>query len=336
MIAGLTANSRRDRLHLTCVLVVIEWSATMDENPVIRRVADRHFEEARREAGKGRLSAWLSGQEDTLLPFESIRSELKQQHPLYKGLRLVPVDKIVGSLGRYKGFNRAFLPLSNSMRERWIQVETLAMERGWPPVELYRVGEIYFVKDGNHRVAIANRMGNETIEAHVWEYPEEVEINPEDSLDEVLIRLGQRNFLEKTRINELIPEHGIEITVPGRYTELLAQIRDLREKLSLVDGEEMSMDDAVINWHEISYLPAVEIIRDSGLLDDFSGRTDTDLFVWMSVHRGKLQEIYGKKRLAELAAELAEKHKSGNFAKLKRRIWQILGRNEPAPLDDIE
>lgn len=307
----------------------------MNSDPFYQRQAKKHFEQARRQATRKQLSAWLSGSKDTLLPFETIRSQLNSEHPHYEGLQSVPLNKIVGSVGRYKDFTRHFLPRSNSMQDRWVNVEALAVERGWPPVDLYRIGDVYFVKDGNHRVAIANQMGNDTIEAHVWGYPEELSISPEDSLGEVFIRMGERNFLDKTGLDESCPHHNIHFTIPGHYTELLAQIHELREKLALIDEEEMTFKEAAEAWHEMVYLPTVQIIRESSLLERFPGRTEADLFVWLSIHRQELSELYGEGSLAEWVEILAEQHKEGKLTKFIRKVRGMLGGDERPPLEGI-
>ncbi|MCI0393643.1 MAG: hypothetical protein L0332_22480 [Chloroflexi bacterium] len=307
----------------------------MSENPFYRRQADQHFDQARRRAAWEKMSAWLAGQDQSLLPFEAIRAELKQQHPLYRGVRQIPLANIVGSMGRYQDFTRSFLPLNDSMRERWVKVESLAIAHGWLPIEVYQVGDVYFVRDGNHRVAIAHQMGYDTIEAHVWEFPGEIPIGPQDSLDEVLLRLGERNFLDKTHLDQLRPDHSILFTLPGQYTELLAQIRDLREKLALIDGREIPYEEAVEGWYEMIYLPTVLIIRESGLLDDFPGRTEADLFVWLSLNREQLSQLYGDGSLEEWAAVLASRHKEGGLKRVARQVRRLLGRQEPPPLEGL-
>jgi hypothetical protein len=304
----------------------------MERDPFYERQAKKHFEDARRRATREQLSAWLSGTEDHLLPFEAIRSRLKAEHSLYEGIKLVPLEKIVGSVGRYKDFTRHFLPRSNNMKDRWINVEARAVQRGWPPIELYRIGEVYFVKDGNHRVAIANQLGNDTIEAHVWGYPEELPITPHDSLGEVMIRLGERNFIHATSLDVSCPNHNIRFTIPGQYTELLAQIHELREKLALIDGEAMPFREAVVAWYEMVYLPTVQIIRESSLLERFPGRTEADLFVWLSHHRQELLEFYGEGSLADWAEILCSQHKEGRLAKLIRKVRGKMGGDERPPL----
>jgi hypothetical protein len=307
----------------------------MAQESFYERQAKKHFEKARRQATRQKLSAWLKGNEDTLLPFEAIRSRLRSEDALYEGLHQIPLVKIVGSVGRYKDFTRHFLPLSNSMADRWVNVEALAVRRGWPPIELYRIGDVYFVKDGNHRVAVANQMGNDTIEAHVWGYPQELSISPHDSLGKVMIQLGEREFIERTGMNTSCQDHNIQFTVPGQYIELLAQIEELREKLVVIDGEEMSYEDAVVAWYEMTYLPTVQIIRESTLLEQFPGRTEADLFVWLANHRQELSQLYGDGSLAEWVEILSEQHKEGGITKIIRKVRGMMGGEELPPLTGV-
>lgn len=300
-----------------------------------RRNAIHYFDKARRQAQLDQLSAKLTGRDASLLPFEAIRHNLRQQSPLCRGLQQVPLDEIVGSVGRTRELTRKFLPRNDSMRERWINVTSLAMEEGWPPIELYKVGGVYFVKDGNHRVSAARQLDYDTIEAYVWEFPADVEIGPEDNLDAILIRFGESNFMQKTHLNEMYPDHNIRFTTPGRYSELLAQIADLREKLSKIDGEEMPYDEAVRAWYEMVYLPTVQVIHDAELLKEFPGRTEADLFVWMSLRRGPLQEVYGEfDSLEDLARLLTEKYGENALSKVARQMRRLLGSDELPPLDE--
>ncbi len=298
-----------------------------------RSGAMQRFDSARKKAFLDKMAASLTGRPTEMLPFDAIRSELRQQNPFYRGIQEIPVDLIVGSVGRYREFTRRFLPLSDSLRERWVGVDSLASTTGWPPIDAYLVGGVYFANDGNHRVSVARQLGIPTIEAHVREYPVDVQIGPDDSLDEALIRLGERNFMDKTGLEKMVPDHRIQFTSPGRYRELLAQIHNLRQILSVIDEAEMSFDDAVAAWYEMIYLPTVQIIRDSTLLADFPGRTEADLFVWLSLHRDKLKTVYGDyANLTDLAGILANKYKEGSIDKMARQVRRLLGLDDLPPL----
>jgi hypothetical protein len=270
------------------------------------------------------------------MPFEAIRSRLRSEDALYEGLQQVPLEKIVGSVGRYKDFTRHFLPLSNNLADRWVNVEALAVRRGWPPIELYRISDVYFVKDGNHRVAVANQLGNDRIEAHVWGYPDELSISSCDSFGEVMIQLGERYFTEKTGLDISSKAFSIQFTIPGQFIELLAQIQELREKLAVIDEERMSFEEASEAWYEMTYLPTVQIIQESTLLEQFPGRTEADLFVWLWKYQQELSELYGDGSLADWVEILATQHKEGGLSKLIRKVRGMLGGDERPMLTGVE
>lgn len=305
------------------------------KNNTSRPASLERFGRARRQAVVEEVSAKISGRDNRMMPFDAIRAYLRQQNPLYKGIQDVPIDQVVGSVGRFTEFTRRFLPLDDSVQERWIGVDRLARAQGWPPIELYQVGTVYFVVDGNHRLSVARQLEMATIEAHVWQFPESVQINADDSIDNVLLRLEEERFMERTHLNERVPEHHIRFTTPHRYGELMAQIVDLRQKLSQIDENEMALPDAVEAWYEMIYLPTVQIITESTLLDTFPGRTESDLFVWLSKHRDGLRQEYGDyKNLAELAEMLSEIYHENGVTKLARQVKRLFGSDELPPLEE--
>jgi hypothetical protein len=303
-------------------------------NTVNRHEAARSFENARWHARMGEFTARLAGKENRLLPFEEVRANLRLQNPLYGGVQQVPLDQIVGSIGRYNEFTRQFLPLNDSLRDRWINVEALAITDGWPPIEVYQVGNVYFVRDGNHRTAVARQLGLRTIEAHVWKFPEDLNIDTAATLSEVLIQLGDRRFREDTGIDALYPDHHIRFTSAGRYSELFAQIEEMRQKLEYIDRTPYTFAQAVPAWYELVYLPTIQVIHESGLLNDFPGRTEADLFVWLSLHREALFSRYGTgTNLYELAHTLTEHHREKGLGKMARQVRNLLGAGELPPLE---
>lgn len=307
----------------------------MDDISNSRTASHLRFEQARRKATRAQISAKLTGEDINLLPFEAIRSRLQQQNPYYRGVQEVPLDAIVGSVGRFKAFTRKFLPLNDSLADRWVAVDKLASHKGWPPIDLYQVGNVYFVKDGNHRVSVARQMGLPTIEAHVLAYPGEITIEPGDHLDHIFIQLGEQNFMTKTGLADRYPDHNIHFTSPGRYTELLAQIHNLQQILEQIDGEKIAWETAVDAWYEMVYLPTIQIIHDSTLLTDFPGRTEADLFVWLSQHRDRLRERYGQyKNLADLAQFLADEYRETGLPRLTRQVRRLLGDKTLPPLQE--
>ena len=296
------------------------------EDVVINAMAAEHFHQARSRANRQQWLARFTGRKSDLLPFEDIRALLRQQNPIYQGLQVIDLDQITGSVGRYQDFNRQFLPLTDSLQFRWVQVEALAVTSGWPPIEVYRVGGIYFVRDGNHRVAVARQMEQPTIEAHVWEFPAEIQIGPENSLDEVLNRFEEQRFMADTGLDKFRPDHGISFTSPGRYPELQAQIAEMGNKLAIIDGRVPTDEEVVTAWYDLVYLPTVQIIREANLLAAFPGRTVADLFVWLSVHRQELNRRFGTHdHLSDLTSSLVEQYSEHGMKLLWRKLGQRLG-----------
>ncbi|MCL4295523.1 MAG: hypothetical protein KJ077_07340 [Anaerolineae bacterium] len=114
--------------------------------------------------------SWLIRKNNNLLPFEQVRRHLSFKGQHQRGLCAVPLDKIVGSVNRYHDFDRAFFPRQSRTRDRWLSInKAYYQDIALPPVELLKVGEIYFVSDGHHRISVARARGQEFIDASVTE-----------------------------------------------------------------------------------------------------------------------------------------------------------------------
>jgi hypothetical protein len=129
------------------------------------------FSRARRRAFLGRMAARLRRECGRLLAFDELGDGHLAHNRRGLGLKDVEVSKIVGSVGRNEAFDRGFMPTKASLAERWMRVDR-AFHRGLdlPPVRLYKIGNSYFVEDGNHRVSVARYQGLQTIEADVTEF----------------------------------------------------------------------------------------------------------------------------------------------------------------------
>ena len=133
---------------------------------------DKDFRRARRRASLRRMKARVRKDlaSNRLLSFDEVKGSLGAFNQVYLGMRVVPVEKIVGSVNRYRDFDRTFLPTKASLETRWKHIDR-AYHRAeeLPPVSLYKIGEKYFVVDGNHRVSVASYQGTEMIDAEVIE-----------------------------------------------------------------------------------------------------------------------------------------------------------------------
>jgi uncharacterized ParB-like nuclease family protein len=157
------------------------------------------FQNARSRAFWQAISSLLRGKAAELLSFEDIRDRMRLNEESYKGLQDIPLDKIRGSVGRYRDFNSSFLPRKNDMQERWSRVYAMANGMmGLPPIDVYQVGDVYFVRDGNHRVSVSKEMGAKTIQAHVTELSSPVPFYAGMSDREIDEASAYATFLEET------------------------------------------------------------------------------------------------------------------------------------------
>jgi len=256
--------------------------------------AEQQFDRAHRQAFFEGVIGQLRGQPTALLPFDEVRDALGLVPSADRGLAEIPLSKIVGSVGRYRDFTRSFLPLDPSIKERWKRIYTAAQGmEGLPPIEVYRVGDAYFVKDGNHRVSVAREMGAEFIQAYVREFSSPVHISADTNLDELILKSEEARFLKHTGLDELRPQAHIKVTSPGYYDKLEEHIAVHGYFLGLQQQREISWRKAVTHWHDQVYLPLIEIIRRHAILDEFPGRTETDLYLWIIEHRHFLAQRLG-------------------------------------------
>jgi uncharacterized ParB-like nuclease family protein len=253
--------------------------------------AEEDWNRARRKLLYQKVVSFFKGCSVDLLSFEDVRTGLHLGQKLDRGLHEIPLDQIRGSVGRYDDFTSAFLPRKKHMRGRWARVDAAMRAGKTPPIEVYQVGESYFVLDGNHRVSIARQRGFETIEAYVCEYPTSHGLSPEADIDELLIKSEQVDFLE--RIGRASPPAVREIvfTCPDCYSELVDMIETYRQGLEEANRKPVSFEGAVSAWYEEVYGPCIEIIQKNSLLDRFSNRTEADLFVWAWKNNKVLEEL---------------------------------------------
>ena len=252
------------------------------------------FNTARRRAFIQDVLADLSGRPDNLLSFADVHEQLHLGEPAqYAQLEEIPLDRIVGSVGRYRDFNRAFLPRGHIDPQRWTRIDQLRRRATLPPIDVFKIGDVYFVQDGNHRVSVARTRGDRTIRAHVVEIPARVTIGPDTSPDDLILKSGYAEFLESTSLDRICPEQRIELTRPGGYRMLLQHIEVHQFYMGLRSRRYPTLEEAAANWYNQVYLPVVERIRSSRIMEAFPGRTEADLYLWIANNHARLQMRYG-------------------------------------------
>lgn len=244
------------------------------------------YQSARMKAFWDEMSSLIRGKSAELLSFDDIRTRLRLREENYQGLQDVPLDKIVGSVGRYREFTSRFLPKKSIGQERWSRVYAQATGlMGLPPIEVYKVGDLYFVRDGNHRVSVARQIGAKTIQAHVTELPTPISLRPGMSEEELTAATAYAGFLSETRLNSTRPHHQpIMLTELSRYNDLLGHVNLHRAILEQQRKQPVSIEDAAADWYDNVYRPAVTLIRKYGVLDRVPKRTEADLYLWLIDH----------------------------------------------------
>jgi nucleotide-binding universal stress UspA family protein len=286
------------------------------------------------------IMARLTGKSDDLFSYEEIARLLKAEGAVKRGLHDIPLDAIVGSVGRYGDFTRSFLPRSEVDEDRWAKIKLKALyQGGLPPIEVYKIGEAYFVLDGNHRVSVARRLGATHIQAYVTEIATKVSLEPDTHLDDLIIKARYADFLEVTKLDATRPEADLTVTAPGQYRVLEEQIEVHRRRLARERNDDVSLPDAAADWYDHVYLPVVQVIRRQGVLEEFPQRTEADLYVWVSQHQAELAEDVGwQVEPALLVDELSNRYSPASYrraARLRHRLRSVVTprelRDGPAP-----
>jgi nucleotide-binding universal stress UspA family protein len=293
----------------------------------------RDFHEARRRAALEEIMARMRGKSIDLLSYQDVRQKLKAGGSVPRGLQDIPLNAIVGSVGRYADFTRSFLPRRDSDRNRWAKVKAKVTDmEGLPPIEVYQVGEAYFVQDGNHRVSVARELGATHIQAYVTEVHTKVPLSADDQPDDLILKAEYADFLDHTHLDTLRPEADLSVTVPGQYQALEEHIEVHRYFMGLEQKREIPYAEAVTHWYDEVYMPVVHVIQEKGILRDFPGRTEADLYLWVSEHRAALEKALGWEIRPEAAAtDLAERSSARRgraVARVGAKILDILRPDE--------
>lgn len=240
------------------------------------------------------LIARLTGKSIELISYGDVHDYLHVTDEVNRGVQEIPLDAIVGSVGRYEDFTRDFLPLRDSDEERWARVKKAVLDmKGWPPIEVYQVGDGYFVIDGNHRVSVARQIGSDTISAHVTELKTRMPLSVVDDPGRAICKAQHASFLEETQLAETRPDSDLQMTFAGYFDLMRYQISWHQKRLEAKEGRSVSVEEAAASWYDNVYLPVVELIRQQGILRHFPRRTETDIYVLLVEYRSELEEALG-------------------------------------------
>lgn len=295
-----------------------------ESNPYRSYNALDDFYHARQKATIQSILARLAGQPNDLLVFEQVRHLLGGIDQPKRVLKDIPLASIVGSVNRYTDFTRALLPLSDADKSRWAKVRQLADRfEGLPPIDVYQMGEVYFILDGHHRASVARELGATHIQANVQLIQTRVDLLPSDKIEDILLKAEYTEFLKQTRLDELREGFALVISRPGGYQKLLEHIALHHYDLALSSRHKVEYEDAVLDWYDHILVPSLQIIKNRKILADFPGRTEADFFLWAIEHQRELEDTLGwKVSEASSIREFDRVHRARAGHVLLRRIFR--------------
>lgn len=230
--------------------------------------AQNAFQRERRRQTLERLRSRLRrepGDIDLIVPYEEVVEALGFVGEHHVGLRSVELDSIVGSVEGRGEFSRRFRPTSQRTRQRWQRI-ALAQRKGesMPPVDLYRIGEAHFVKDGHHRVSVARASGLTHIDAYVTEVRTKVGADRAIRLADLPLKEHERLFSERVPLGAAA--HEVRLRDPWDYAVLAEAVEAWGFRLMQDRGELLSREQVARAWLDDEYRPVVAVLRESGLM----------------------------------------------------------------------
>ena len=279
------------------------------------------FERARRRGVYARLARVLGREGPAeLLPLEEATRRLRPFARRYVGLRPIPLSQVVGTESRGSDFDRSFHPRRAGIRDRWQQVEQAFPDAAFPPIVVYQLGDVYFVIDGHHRVAIARQNGMETIDAEVTELEARWHLPADADIVELIHAEQERIFMEDSGLAEAHPELHIRFSRPVGYIELLETVQLHGYHLMLDGGHVLPRAEIARRWYDEVYLPTIEAIREEGLDEVCPDATYADRFLWVWDRRRELMPEHGCRPLSETARYATEHFARGRRGRRLLRV----------------
>jgi hypothetical protein len=230
-----------------------------------------------------------------------MRARLRLFQQSYAGLQTIEVTRIVGTVDRSDDFDRDFLPRSPQTRERWERLERAFPTLAFPPISVYQVNDVFFVIDGNHRVALAKQKGAEFIDAEVIEIDTDIEIDENIDFEQIIYLEQARRFMQQSGLERSRPMARIDFTHPQGFVELLDVVKVHGYDLMMQRDEVLPPHEIAADWYDRVYLPAVESIRWEKLLELEGGSTEGDVFLKVLQRRREHDPEQGQQSLEDVA-----------------------------------
>lgn len=287
------------------------------------------FAKARNKALFNEIQHFLKPEEAAMISFRDIKELLKPQNQTYLGMQVIPIEKIVGSEGRYKDFDNQFFPKNTFIKERWEHVdEAVIKDIILPPIKVYELGGLYFVRDGNHRVSVAKSKGVEFIDAEVVSLQSEIRLHPVRSLTGMIkeiISYEKRNFYFETSFGDITDYWCLDFSTTGQYDVIYNHILTHKYFINQNQEKEISIEDAITSWFNTVYLPVIHTIDKYKIMKYFKHRTKSDLYVWIIKYFDELKRKFGDNcSLEDAVFDITNEYKISLPTKIKNAFKKYL------------
>jgi hypothetical protein len=243
------------------------------------------FDKERRRRALSRLASRMRFEADDvshMLPFEEVVAALGATSRHAAGEQVIPLDSIVGTVDRRRGdFDRSFRPSPNT-RGRWERIAE-ARKRGeaMPPIDVFRIGDLYFVQDGHHRVSVARGMGDKDINANVVEVRTKLGADRELQMRDLPLKAHERVFHERVPLPPPLRAR-IELSDEWRYAQLATLIESWGYRASLERERLLPRREMAQLWFQEEYVPMVDMLREAGI---GGGGTETERYLRVAMLR---------------------------------------------------
>ena len=255
-----------------------------DEVMADRSVTANDFDAARLKAKIQKVFSTFRWKNPNLLSFYEVTKLIKPDSEAYLGMQTIEVKKIIGSENRYQDFSLAFYPTNNSLKNRWESVDAARLDNiTLPPISVYKIGEWYFVRDGNHRVSVARSEGMEFIDAEVVELSSKINLEEGMTLNELkkrVVAYERQMFIDQYHPTYL-PMDKIYFTTPGAYPEMVHHILVHKYYANEHLDRVLSFQEGAESWYKNVYSPIVGAMDKEHLRSHFPGSTDGDIYMWL-------------------------------------------------------
>ncbi|MBK5201706.1 MAG: transcriptional regulator [Spirochaetaceae bacterium] len=273
----------------------------MDDNQNYMSQSQDDFINAKNRARFQVLLSKLKWENSDLLSLYEVKELIKPRGETYKGMKTIPIEQIIGSEGRAKDFSKAFYPKKDLLKERWESIDRAHIQYiDLPSINVYKLGDWYFVRDGNHRVSVAKSQGVKFIDAEVVELDSEILLKKGMTMKDLrneVIKFERVQVIEQYHLDDLIPFNEMNFSASGMYPEIINHINVHKYYINQDREDVISFDEAAKSWYDLVYFPIIEEVRRLKLLSSFPGNYEGDLYIWIVRHWDYLKEVSGSQKV---------------------------------------